>query len=88
MEIARFPHWENVYSNILAFFLDTDRPHGFGPLFVRSVLAAYRSRCPEAWSGDAPTPDTVEATDGVEREVWTGQGSIDLVVDCVALFSV
>ena len=46
MEIARFPHWENVFSNILAFFLDTDRPHGFGPLFVRSVLAAYSSPRP------------------------------------------
>ena len=46
MQIAGFPNWENVYSNILAFFLDTNQDHGFGPLFIRSILAAYRCKCP------------------------------------------
>ena len=27
MEIANFPHWENVYSNILAFQFDTKKVH-------------------------------------------------------------
>ena len=30
MEIANFPHWENVYSNILAFLLDTKKVQASG----------------------------------------------------------
>lgn len=80
LEIAGFPHRENVYSNILGFFLDTSQAHGFGPLFIRSIMSAYRSKsCQEG----APCPETVEATDKVEREVRTDTDKrIDLVVDC------
>lgn len=78
MEIARFPHRENVYSNILKFLLDTEQAHDFGPLFIRSIMAAYRCHYP-----DAPSPETVEATNSVEREVWTAANNrIDLLIDC------
>ena len=46
MEIAGFPRWENVYSNILAFLLDSEQVHGFGHLFIRSIMAIYGSRLP------------------------------------------
>lgn len=82
MEIAGFPHWENVYSNILAFFLDTGEPHGFGPLFVQSILAAYRGKCPDKWPGKDPVPENVSETDKVEREASTEKGRIDLLVEC------
>lgn len=38
MELSGYPHLENVYSNILAFFLDPGCEHGFGSLFLQSLL--------------------------------------------------
>jgi hypothetical protein len=38
MEIAGSPHYENVCSNILAFYFDPTQPHGFGDLMVKSLL--------------------------------------------------
>ncbi len=40
LEIAGYPHYENVCSNILAFFFDTTEQHQYGELFIRSLLAA------------------------------------------------
>lgn len=83
MEIAGFPHRENVYSNILAFLLDTGQAHGFGSLFVQSILAAYKKRCPDTWPGKHLALETELETVNVEREVRTGTGKrIDLVVEC------
>ena len=84
MEIARFPHRENVYSNVLAFLFDTEQAHGFGPLFIRSLIAAYRCNCrDDACLPGAPCPETIEATDSVGREVRTARDNrIDLLVDC------
>ena len=84
MDIARFPHWENVYSNILAFVLNTEEAHGFGPLFIRSIIAAYRSNCPViSWREDIHNFECVEATDRVEREARTTKGKrIDILVEC------
>lgn len=81
LQIAGFPHWENVYSSILGFFLDTSQAHGFGPLFIRSIMSAYRAKHrQDDWLEGA---ETVEATDAVEREVRTNNGKrIDLLVDC------
>ena len=54
MEIAGFPHWENVFSNILAFLTDANQAHGFGTLFIRALIAAYRQRSPDGWSRASP----------------------------------
>ena len=82
MDIAGFPHWENVYSNILAFVLNTEEAHGFGPLFIRSIMGAYRSYSPYDWPADNRDPEhVVEATDRVEREVSTDSAKrIDILV--------
>lgn len=40
MEIAGYPHLENVCSNILSFFLTTDECHRMGDLLLRSLLMA------------------------------------------------
>ena len=83
LDIAGFPDWENVYSNILAFLLDTKQSHGFGPLFIRSIVAAYRSCSLYGWPTDIRDPEHVEATDRVEREVSTATNKrIDLVIEC------
>ena len=40
MEISGYPHYENVCSNILAFFFDPDKPHGLGTLFLDALVRA------------------------------------------------
>ena len=82
MDIAGYPNWENVYSNILRFLLDAGEVHGFGTLFIRAILGTYRCHCPKEWQKDAPDPEGVETTDSVEREVSTDKGRIDILVEC------
>ena len=80
MEIAGFPHWENVYSNILKFLIDTNEVHGFGSLFLRSILAAYGANCPNDVS---PSVRSIERTDRVDREVTTkNRKRIDILIHC------
>lgn len=42
--IARQPHYENVMSNIYAFFFDVDEEHGFGDLFISSFLQLINAK--------------------------------------------
>lgn len=37
--ICGFPHYERVTSNVLAFFLNNQREHGLGNLFIESLLS-------------------------------------------------
>ena len=70
MEIAGYPHFENVCSNILAFYLQPSNEHGFGTLFL-DVLATLIG---EDLATDAQSID-------VRREEFTTQGKrIDLVI--------
>ena len=83
MDIANFPHWENVYSNILAFLLDSDQVHGFRQLFIRSIMAIYSSRCPDDWPKKGLDPESVQATEKVEREASTATNKrIDILIEC------
>ena len=73
-EIKRHPHLENVYSNILAFFLDPGREHGFGSLFFESLLSVAEYK-----------EEKIAIRDGKEveinREEITGtRKRIDLVI--------
>jgi hypothetical protein len=71
MEIAGYPHFENVCSNILAFYLQPSNEHGFGTLFL-DVLATLVNAEIEI---DGLGID-------VRREEITGNGKrIDLVVE-------
>jgi len=71
MEIAGYPHYENVCSNILAFFMDPEESHGFGTLVLDALMSAG---------------DSIEADKGiggnvsVEREVITDKGRIDILI--------
>lgn len=70
MEIAGYPHYENVCSNILSYFLAPDNEHGLDTLFLDS-LAASLGREESRFS-------SVE----VRREVTTEVGNrIDLVIE-------
>lgn len=37
-EVTGYPHYENVCSNLLAFYLDPNKEHGLGSLLLDSVL--------------------------------------------------
>ena len=38
LDISGFPHYENVCSNILQFFFQTNEAHGMGDLFIQAIL--------------------------------------------------
>ena len=40
--IARQPHYENVLSNIYAFYFDTEEKHNLKDLFIKSLLALVK----------------------------------------------
>ena len=66
-EISGYPHFENVCSNILAFFFDPNNPHGLGDLFLNSLLE---------------TVDIKDRQSSIEvvREQPTKEGRIDLLI--------
>ena len=43
-DIAGFPHYEDVISNWYAFFLETDKEHGFGNLFLDALLSLIKGK--------------------------------------------
>lgn len=68
--VAGFPHYENVSSNILAFFLNPQNEHGLGNLILSSLLSLVDEQL-----------DFKEREVDVSREVTTlNNGRIDLVV--------
>lgn len=67
LEVSGYPHRENVYSNILAFFLDPQNGHGLSDLLLRSIMECI-------------VPSEKLSNVEVEREVETGPGRIDLVI--------
>jgi hypothetical protein len=73
MEIAGYPHYENVCSNILAFFLDPEEPHGLETL----VLDAFAYV-----GGIAAAGEGMGGNVSVEREVITDTGNrIDILIE-------
>lgn len=69
MDISRYPHYENVVSNILAFFFDDTEEHGMGSLWFDSLLSLRRI-------------DANESNISVQREYLTAKGNrIDLLIE-------
>ena len=58
LEIAGYPHYENVCSRILAFFFDSGKPHGLGTLFLDAL----------AQVGGIQNRETIDSNVSVERE--------------------
>lgn len=42
--IARFPHYENVISNIYSFFFDANGPHKFGSLCIDAIIDVLKAK--------------------------------------------
>jgi PD-(D/E)XK nuclease superfamily len=51
MEIAGYPHFENVCSNILAFYLQPGNEHGFGTLFLDVLATLIDEKIEIDWHG-------------------------------------
>jgi PD-(D/E)XK nuclease superfamily len=51
MEIAGYPHFENVCSNILAFYLQPSNNHGFGTLFLDVLATLTDEKIDIDWYG-------------------------------------
>ena len=68
LEISKYPHYENVCSNILSFYVDPNKEHGLNNLLLSALLDCI---------GKANNMSNIF----IEREVFTGVGRIDLVID-------
>lgn len=69
-ELAGYPHYENVMSNILAFFFNSEEVHGFKTLFISSLIHSIGINF-----------DTNLDTISVEREVMTDNGKrLDILI--------
>ncbi|MBX2893213.1 MAG: PD-(D/E)XK nuclease family protein [Saprospiraceae bacterium] len=69
-ELAGFPYYENVISNILSFFFDSTEVHGFKDLLIKSLLKCAKKEV-----------EGKLETRFVERETTTETGKrIDLVI--------
>jgi hypothetical protein len=80
MEVSGYPHYENVCSNILAFFLDPKNQHGFEGLLLDALA--------EAGPIDGITEGSY-ANVSVERESTTDRGNrIDILIESDTLLIV
>jgi hypothetical protein len=71
MEIAGYPQFENVCSNILAFYLNPNNEHGFGTLLLDALAKVINEEI-------ATNEQSIQAI----REVITdGKKRIDLVIE-------
>ena len=78
-DVAGYPHYENVVSNILQFYLNTDNDklHNFGNLWLNALLSIYNEK-----SGAISPVDDCYTLD-VKREYSNGSDKrIDLLIDC------
>ena len=68
LEIAGYPHYENVASNLLAFFLDSEAEHEMGDLVMSALLSSVS------------IDDAATRPNSITREYGTGSGRIDLLI--------
>lgn len=72
MEIAGYPHYENVCSNVLAFFMNPEEQHGLGTLVLDALVSV---------EGSADADNVIGGNVSVEREVITETGNrIDILI--------
>lgn len=73
LEIAGQPHYENVCSNILKFYFDTNEQHKLKDLLLKALLSCL----------DDKYKDYSFESINIEREYFTANNNrIDLVIEC------
>ncbi len=81
LEIAKMPHYENVDSNLLAFFFDHKEEHGFKDLFLKSLLELVNRKTKET----STIKEMVFRDWEVHREVTTkDRKRIDIVIESIS----
>lgn len=71
MDLSRYPHYENVCSNILAFYLDINESHKMQDMLLQALCKSYDDAFHDYHFDDVE----------IEREVLTSSGKkIDLVI--------
>jgi hypothetical protein len=80
--IAKFPHYENVMSNVYQFFFSTENPHGLGSLCVDAlgdVLLTKRSEM--AWPAHTFRRTHVrrELHNGADEASWQHASTVILI---------
>lgn len=79
LEISGFPKWENVISNLLAFYFEKEDEHGFNDLFISSLLDIYESKI-----GKFDDKNFFDGDFSVTREDRTNNGKrIDILLKSV-----
>lgn len=75
MEVSGYPHYENVCSNILAFYFNPNEEHKLNGLTLHSLIKVIKSK-----NIDIELNDNIN-TINVQREYTTLKGNrIDLVI--------
>lgn len=74
--VSGYPHYENVASNVLAFFFDCKQEHNFKDLWLKSLIDCYNKKMDQSI--------TLEVSRNIEisREEYTADGRIDLFIEC------
>ncbi|RXG13252.1 PD-(D/E)XK nuclease family protein [Leeuwenhoekiella aestuarii] len=73
LDIAGFPHYENVISNIYAHYLANDDNHSLGDLFLTAFLNLIKKKRPDVFK-----TDWVQWS--VEREFFVDGNRIDILL--------
>ncbi|MBO5207675.1 MAG: PD-(D/E)XK nuclease family protein [Clostridia bacterium] len=72
-DVSGYPHYENVISNILAFFFDVNEEHGLRDLWIKSLFDCYNRK--------ANTNLQPKEFEEVEREHFTEENKrLDIIV--------
>lgn len=67
-DVSGFPHYENVISNILAFFFDSNEEHGLKDLWLKSLLDCYNEKANTSFqSGEVIEIEREHSTDERKR---------------------
>lgn len=83
MQVSGYPHYENVCSNILAFFFDPEEEHGLNDLLLQSLFKViHQSKHATSDNEEISTPELPSFEKvSIEREYTTdGNKRIDLVI--------
>ena len=67
-DVAGYPHYENVISNILAFFFNTREEHGLKDLWLKSLLDCYNCKAKTSiWLGEFEDIEREHSTEENKR---------------------
>jgi len=72
IEIAGFPHYENVCSNILAYYFETQNPHGLSNLLLKSLVDCL---------SDIELYEIFETVDVRREEPTANRKRLDIIIE-------